>query len=87
MTANHIIFYLFISFIFSCGLMTGFFYGQMKLLKDQRKEIEEMKNARFVISIPMEKGEAARNAEIVSNLFKIIELEEKKENRNDPNNN
>ena len=85
MTANDIILFLLISFIFSCGLMTGFFYGQMRLLKDQRKEIEEMKNSRFVISIPMEKGEAARNAEIVSNLFKIIELEEQKENQNDTN--
>jgi hypothetical protein len=33
----------------------------------------------------MEKGEAARNAEIVSDLFKIIELEEQKENQNDTN--
>lgn len=79
MTANHIIFYLFISFIFSCGLMIGFFYGQMKLLKDQRKE--------FVISIPMEKGEAVRNAQIASDLINLIDKEVQKENQNDTNNN
>lgn len=59
----------------------------MKLLKDQRKEIEEMKNARFVISIPMEKGEAVRNAQIASDLINLIDKEVQKENQNDTNNN
>jgi len=81
MTEKDIAVYLFMVSIFAFGFVAGFFYGKMRLLKDQQKEFEGLLNTRLMISIPMEKGEVVKRIDILNKLIKGIELESQTENQ------
>lgn len=76
MKEETLIIFAFILMIFLFGVLFGSYYGKYKVLKEQRQQNEVLLNTRFVVSIPMEKGEAQKHLQMIKDLLDVTESEE-----------